>query len=440
MTLGVPILGRYAGALLSRLGSPLRAQRRVASGPRAPWHGHSAACLLALVLALALALGSAVPVAAQGGELSGRVVDGTNDERPLADWPVVLHLFTGTEWTETKQTTTDAEGRFRFTNLPTAPDRAFVVATTRADVLYTSDVVRLSDQGRAEPVTVLTFEPVDNDADIVLEGVNLAVVDVDPVERLVTVVEVQNVVNVGKRTYIGSRRPDGSIAGTIVLRLPPGARDFDAGPGLHPDSIVSTPRGFVTLTPVLPGRLQITFGYRVPYDGTRLVFDKSLPFPTGTLRVLAPTGLGLSVPGFEAQGPISLGSQQFDAFVGGNLARDAVVQVQMASLPAPPLIRPPKPDELSRAGIVFAALVGLAIPFVYIRWRGRRVTRAAAADDLQHEREELLRAIAALDDRHAAGEIAEDEYQRERAARKERLLAIAARLETTHRREAHSGT
>lgn len=380
-----------------------------------------------------------MPVAAEGGVVSGRVVDGTNDERPLANWPVLLHLFIGSEWAETKQATTDAEGRFRFTDLPTGPDRAFVVATTRADVLYTSDVVRLADRGSAEQVEVFTFEPVDNDADIVLEGINLAVVDVDPVERLVTIVEVQNVVNVGKRTYIGSRRPDGSIAGTIVMRLPPGARDFDAGPGLVPDSIVSTPRGFVTLTPVLPGRLQITFGYRMPYDGTSLTFDKSLPFPTRTVRILAPTSLGLAVPGFEAQGPIPLGSQQFDAFVGGDLARDVVVQVRLTQLPAPPLIRPPKPDELTRAGIALAVLVALAIPFVYIRRHGRP-TVAPPARDLEQEREALLRAIAALDDRRAAGEIAEDEYLRTRAAHKERLLAIAARLETAHRREAHSGT
>lgn len=395
--------------------------------------------LLALAAASVLALGNATVVAAEGGTVSGRVLDGTNEERPLADWPVLLHLFAGTEWTETRQATTDAEGRFRFTDLPIASDRSFVVATTRADVLYTSDVIRLPEDAREAQADVLTFEPVDNDADIVLESVNLAVVDVDAVERLVTIVEVQNVVNVGKRTYIGSRRPDGSIAGTIVFRLPPGARDFDAGPGLLPDSIVATPRGFVTLTPVLPGRVQMTFGYRVPYDGTSLAFDKSLPFPTSIVRILAPQGLGLTVSGFEAQGPVVLGNQRFDAYVGGSLARDAVVRVQMATLPAPPLIRPPKPDELTRAGIALAVLVGLAIPFVYIWRRGRRPA-ALAALDLQREREELLQAIATLDDRHAAGEVTEEDYQRERAAYKERLLAIATGLETAHRWEARSGT
>lgn len=411
-------------------------RRAGAKGRRAPLASGLVACLAAL----ALALGVPATVWAEGGVLAGQVVDGSNDERPLPDWPVFLHLFSGSEWVETREAQTDAQGRFRFTDLPTDPDRSFVVSTTRADVLYTSDVVRLTGSEGERSVTVYTFEPVDNDADIVLESVNLAITDVDPAERLATVIEVHNVVNVGKRTYIGSRRPDGSIAGTIVLRLPPGARDFDVGPGLHPDSIVSTPRGFVTLTPVLPGRAQITFGYRVPYDGTRLAFDKSLPFPTEVVRVLAPVEVGLSAPGLESQGEITLGSQRFSVFVGGGLAREATVRVELATLPPPPLFRPPRPDELARAGIAVAVLGALAVPFLYVRRRVRRGAALTTLTDLEREREELLQAIAALDDRHAAGEVAPAEYERERAARKERLRAIAARLETAQRREARTGT
>ncbi|MBI2321056.1 MAG: hypothetical protein HYU88_02915 [Chloroflexi bacterium] len=396
--------------------------------------------LVALLAALAFALATPAPALAEGGALAGQVVDGTNDERPLPEWPVLLHLFAGSEWVETRQAQTDAQGRFRFADLPTDPDRSFVVTTTRADVLYTSDVVRLSGGEGERSVTVFTFEPVDNDADIVLESVNLAVTEIDAIERLATVIEVQNVVNVGKRTYIGSRRPDGSVAGTIVMRLPPGARDFDVGPGLRPDSVVPTPRGFVTLTPVLPGRMQVTFGYRMPYEGSGLGFDKSLPFPTEALRVLAPVEYGLSAPGLEPQGEVALGSQRYRLFVSGGLARDASVRVELATLPAPPLIRPPKPDELARVGIALAVLAALAIPFAYVRRRPRAAAAAVAPADLQREREELLRAIAALDDRYAAGGMPAADYEQERAAHKERLLAITTCLNTAQRREAHSGT
>lgn len=406
---------------------------------------HRPSLITALLAALAIILAAPTPAAAEGGVLTGHVLDGTNDERPLGNWPIDLHFFAGSELVATRPAETDASGTFRFTGLPTGPDRSYVVAATRADVLYTSDVMRFNPESPERDVALYTFEPVDNDGDIVVDSVNLAITDVDAGERLATVIEVQNVVNAGKHTYIGSRRPDGNVAGTIVMRVPSGTRDFQPGPGLLPESLVPTPRGFATLTPVQPGRLQITFGYRVPYDGTSLTFDKSLAYPTRAVRVLAPVALGPRVTGFEQQDDLSLGGQQYRLFVGANLAREATVTIQLATLPAPPLVRPPRPDEAARYAAVAAILAVLAVPFLYIRRRRRTAERVAASRaDLWREREELLRTIAALDDEHAAGGLSDADYERRRSAHKARLVGIAARLETVERpaavsTEAHSG-
>jgi len=71
-------------------------------------------------------------------------------------------------------------------------------------------------------------------------------------------------------------------------------------------------------------------------------------------------------------------------------------------------------------------IVGIlaAIALVVVAFLGWRRTQGTSGDELAHERNELVRQIAELDDRHASGELTTPQWSNERARLKSRLIEV----------------
>jgi len=70
--------------------------------------------------------------------------------------------------------------------------------------------------------------------------------------------------------------------------------------------------------------------------------------------------------------------------------------------------------------LIGGGVLGIALIVVGYAWR-RTSLRKARGDAMRHT-DDILRAIAELDDEHALGRIAEDEYQNQREKLKRRAL------------------
>jgi hypothetical protein len=209
--------------------------------------------------------------------------------------------------------------------------------------------------------------------------------------------------------------------------------------------VVKDGAGFVDTMPIRPGGDQKAFTYRLPYSGDGLSFSTTLQQPVGRLQLLVPGGgIRASVTGLTSHGTQDIQGTVYQVFSGDNLPVNTTLQVDLDGLPANQLGDSP----LVLGGIALAMLAGLGAAFYVVRRRTQpalypdpsfaaaplsraptgqfRPTKVAATNPalLDLEKQELLTALVNLDDWFEEGRISKKDYQRLRADKKDRLLAL----------------
>ncbi len=383
--------------------------------------------LAGALLFLALSLG---PAWAQSpGVITGRVINRTAGEAPVAGQRVVLFAFRGQERLEPRVSTTDTGGAFRFEGLLLGGDIAYVVATEFGSIPYISDRATLTPESPSATVDVEVFEPTTSDADIRLGSATLLIAGVDAEAGQVQVLEMMTVANVGSRTVVAAAEGTGTRPGTVRLTVPDGAMDVTPQFGLRPEDIQRLPDGLVATTPVPPGRWQVVLSYRLNYRSSRLQLSKAMPYPTDELRVLsADQQLGLASPQLAPAGTIELQGRSYRALAGRALPAGTRITVELTGLPVPAteegkaLLTEQRRAAGIGAGALTLALAGGLLARTWLR-RGRGTAPAERDGALSAVLDELAR----LDDAYAAGAVGAEQYQRERAVLKQHALALAAR-------------
>jgi hypothetical protein len=235
----------------------------------------------------------------------------------------------------------------------------------------------------------------------------------DGVQALM-VTEIHSVVNPSDRTFLPSADGPGGPEGLLVFPLPPNAGDLRPLMGLDPSRLVQIGRGFASLAQVVPGRSEISFSYRMPYNGDAIRIDRTIRYPVATLRLLAPrTGPELASDQFPTRGEVTVAGRQYARLEAGPLAVGTAISVTASALPLPGglLARIP-PPAVAAAGI-FCALLLLAL---YLA-RSRTGDDAGSAEPAEEWLEEALQ----LDIDRQAGRISDVEYQGARAALLDRV-------------------
>ena len=62
------------------------------------------------------------------GDIVGRVVNASYDDRPLSRWEVILHAYSETGEESLLEVRTDDEGLFSFNELPVGPDKVYLLS------------------------------------------------------------------------------------------------------------------------------------------------------------------------------------------------------------------------------------------------------------------------------------------------------------------------
>lgn len=220
--------------------------------------------------------------------------------------------------------------------------------------------------------------------------------------------------NSGKATIVSNNG-----APTIHLLLPKSSniRDSDS-------QLMGAPQGLdrartriaggqiISDEPIPPGAKIVSLVYRLADEFGGITVNRPITYGTKNFAVLpeknrVQTGADNLVKGQE----VNFQDVTYDAYVGATTTGNSV----RISLKAP--------DSMGGLGYFYAVGGGLTVLGVFLALfiRGRRKKGLAH----QVEREELLRSLAALDDRLVQGGISSDDHRRQRAPRFERLREIS---------------
>jgi hypothetical protein len=379
-----------------------------------------AVSLCALALCLLWAPG---PHAAPSGTVEGRVLNGAGGKAESG----VEVVLTGARPDGTDQIVrtakTDKDGRFEFRNVPTG-NRFYAVDASFDGGFFAGGAVELPAGTVKRPVvktTLRVWETISDPNAILIRRNDIFL---STGKQALDVVESVTVVNTSTRAYIGRAPRKGSPEPrpTLGLDLPTGAdrsavQILDSTidvPGLTP-----TDSGVGITAAIPPGETLITFAYRLPGSAGVYDFAKTALYPVLNTSVHARDPLTIRSNRLVDNGEVTVGGTRYRRW-STTEALDAGDQLQVAAVAeagaSPGLV----------AGVVIAAVlaIGLLLWAFIRRRRPEPAVRTAGAHPVAETREHLLSLIAALDLRHRAGDVSEEEWTRRRAELKQELAEL----------------
>jgi len=220
-----------------------------------------------------------------------------------------------------------------------------------------------------------------------------------PAEDLIRVLEL----------WVLANPTDRVIVSPLSVPLPPGAVNLTFEQGELGERFQLTEQGFLDLEPIPPGTGidQLAFAFDLPAVAR---FEQQVQQPVQAVTVLVPAE-GARVSGLEDRGVQDLGGLPMRNYTGGPLNPGELLSFRVSGAVA---------SSPAIAGTLFGttALVGAGL--LAVRWwTSGKPPRFSAPPNA----DELIRAIAQLDDEFERGEIAEAAYRRKRAALKARALS-----------------
>jgi mono/diheme cytochrome c family protein len=382
------------------------------------------------------------PLTEGTGVISGTVTNQTTGQA-AGGLSVELGIFDQTSQLETRNATTDAQGKYEFTGLPTDSTLAFAVRTTYPEnVPYSSDFVSFEGDKTAIDLPVLVYETTNDPAGIRAERVHY-IVEFDAGAALVAELIVFSLD--GDRAYVGD--------GNHVLRfpLPPGAQQLAVNEGELGERFVQIENGFVDRLALPPGQnvRQILFRYALPYDGTTLDFQRSLPYPaTAVNALISDAGQQVTSEDFVNGGKRDTESGSYYNLSAQDLPANQPVRISMTDLPdaasavASGMMGTGVQTAPTGAGAagglnrwvligLIAAVAAVAAFLVALPLTRSRRGEAVASPGAAMSRDELVDALAQLDLAYEAGEIGETAYRDQR-------LRLKAQLRDAMRKEAQA--
>jgi hypothetical protein len=393
--------------------------------------------LTILILAvLLISLGTSSVMAQDTGYVEGQIVNQTPGGDAPANLPVTLVTYKGMSMEGTKETTTDATGAFRFENLSPAEDNIYQVVIEYKGVNYLTDFL-VFDNGQIPPVTIDVYETTTNVDGIHIERSHL-IINVSP--RRLQVGRLYVFTNPGDRTYAGS---GDEAEGVLRFSLPEGATNLQFQDGQLGSRYISTPEGFLDTSPVISGvgSHQVLVSYELEYDAPQFTFLVTDYYTVTGMNVLvSDPEVEVSSSVLQPEGFRNMQGQDWVSMAGENLAPGEEVGITMDNLPLEARAAPPPAANATTSTtpatstnsvqliLLGLALFGIGVLVGYYLPRSPRVQEPTSgqgskteviADD--SDEDDLIIALADLDDAFDSGEMTEEEYQQQRAQLKRKI-------------------
>ena len=384
-----------------------------------------------------LVLGSANLETASAQEtvpVRGRVINGTAGAA-VPPQLVVLMLVSDQEGraVSSLQATIDETGRFEFPQAEVVAGGSYALGVDYGGIFYKST---LGIDDLRDEVQVTVYETTQDLSAVRVTRQLLVIAEVEAAEREIGALQFVNLSNGTDRTLVPDLSNPQQMS-FLRFSLPPKSREINVPGG----QIISVGTGFALTAPVFPGDHTLSFSYRFPYEGNRVFYLERLLQGADLYQVLVPQRLGdIEVAPLQSAPPITLEGITYLAWEGREFDPGQGIVLELSNLPEPSLV-----SRLSRSvsGVTFwtvaipgalTAVLCVLLLFGTFRVPGRvpgRVAGAAPAPDVAElggdlnepeQREALVRALAALDERFESGEIPAEEYHQRRDGLKTRIL------------------
>jgi hypothetical protein len=314
--------------------------------------------------------------AAGSGVIQGQVANDTSGGGLTDGLEVVLRVFRGTDEQESLSAFTDDQGQFRFENLETGSDWAYLARVIYADVNYASGLLSFQAGEDELSVNVVVYETTTENPGIVVERAHIFVT-VSGTGVLVS--ELYVFYNPTDRTYIGVEGASG-LRMTAELMLPLESHSLGFDDGSMGGRFLAVEGGFADTEPQWPGSTQVLFSYEVNCPAGECDLSRELVHPISNLNLLInETDAAVSSKVLTFQGKQDAQGQSFLNYVGRGLTpgQRLDLQVRMPGAPAAtPASQTIGPQALP--WILLGTLV-TALVLVYPFWR-RRIEAAVRAD------------------------------------------------------------
>ncbi len=393
--------------------------------------------LLAILALLVLALyfGADGALAQATGQLEGQVINRTEGGTVPGDAPVTLLVLKEMAVQDELTARTDSEGRFRFEGLDTATDTVYQVMVQYKGVNYFSDFL-MFEGGKIPPVTMEVYEPTQDGASVHAERVHI-IVNVRP--RQLQVGELHVFSNSSDRVYVNS---SSEMSGTLRFGLPVGATNLQFQDGQLGGRFLSVDNGFVDTAPVLPGTgsHQVLFSYNLNYDSPEFSFAVTDYYTaTGVNVLVSDPAVQVSSPVLESEGLRDMQGQQWVSLAGKNLPAGQEIVLTLSNLPLEQREPPASPASVAgpvgridslRLIVLAVAVFGLGVLVGYNLPRRQEAaqssslsSREVSGGTAESDEDDLVSALADLDDAFERDEIPPDEYHERRESLKKRLAS-----------------
>lgn len=277
--------------------------------------------LLFLVLAMAAR-------AQETGILEGQVINGTADGPGVgAGLTVMLHTLRGAEEVDSRTTTTDAGGTFRFTGLDTDPALQYRLEVVYLGVSYSgAELYRFNTGQTALQARLTVFETTEDDQAIYLNSAHLIL---ESFGQMLRVSEIQLLGNRGDRTYVGKVQGSGRRV-TVSIPLPEGAIGLGFPEDTPPDRYLAVEGGLLDTEPVRPGdgSSLVFFSYHLAANDSVIPVEHRFDYPVAQLDVLvAQPGPELHSDRLQSRGIQLFEGRRYSLYTATNL--DPVTPLRM---------------------------------------------------------------------------------------------------------------
>lgn len=364
------------------------------------------------------------PSPGTGAAISGRLVNKTPGGQSVAGVEVVHGLEESGQGKEEHRTFTDRQGGFRFDNVSSGAGLRYRLTVRYQGAEYTASAPTAEGAGKDLAIPVW-----DGTTDAGKIRVTRHHLIAESVPEGVKVQEFLVVQNEGDRAFIGSRTVPGDRRATLEFTLPQGFTQVRYEDGLMECCIVPAEQGFVDTMDVKPGTRELMFSYQLSPKADPYRLLRRLDYATEEVDLfVAPVNLKVSSENLTYGEKISGQGREYLRFSGRRLDRGALLAVDLAGLPR---------SSVAWKWLVYAAavlLIGGGFAYPLARRRGQAVGAPAAPApglsrlELEVRKEELVAALASLDERFEGGLIREADYRQIRTEKKAMLAEVLQRL------------
>ena len=360
------------------------------------------------------------------GTVSGQVTNGSGGKLP-ADITITLHGFVQMNEKVTLTEKIKSDGSYGFTKVPLESGIAFIVSTEYEGTSYNSDVA-ISDGTKDTYTLALTvYETTSDTSTISADRLHLFFDFSNP--GLVQVIEIYILSNSSNKAVA----PESKDKSVLTYTLPEGASNLQFDTGTIGSPYLKTNDGFGDPTTILPGAssYQLIYAFDMAY-GKSLEIKQPLNVAIGSVIVMAPKGIKIKSAQLQDQGVKDVQGQSYTMLTSANLSVGDALTLTISGTPKPASSTSTSNNTSQISLVVGLGILGavliLAALFFFLRGHTHN---AYITEDLEQEPEgidslgenpdNLMDAIASLDDLFKAGTIGEQAYHARRDQLKARL-------------------